>query len=639
MGDRGIGALLPTYVIAEIGVNHDGDPATARALVAAAAAAGADAAKFQLRDMGALYRTVAAGRDAEDLGTQYTLDLLDRVQLPVEDMLAAFDHAATLGIQPLCTPWDWPSAQVLDAYGMPAFKVASADLTNHELLGQLASLGRPLLVSTGMSTEEEIRESVAVLREAEAAYVLLHCNSAYPAPYRDLNLRYLERLSRIGDCVVGYSGHERGFHVPVAAVAMGARVVEKHITLDRTREGNDHKVSLEPAEFAAMVRAIREVEEALGTQKPRRVTQGEMLNRLSLAKSLVAARTLPRGHVVAPADVLVRSPGRGLQPNRRAELIGRRLDREVASGEFFYPGDVEDDAAGPRAFRFARPWGLPVRYHDFAALLAASNPDFLEFHLSYGDLDVDPDAAVPGVLDLGLVVHSPDLFPGDHVLDLASDDDAVRERSILELQRVIGVTRRLAPRFARAGRPFVVVSVGGSSLHAALPVSERPRLYARAAQALDRLDTDGVEVIAQTLPPFPWYLGGQRHCNLFVDPWETAEFARTSGYRLCLDVAHTRLACTHAGVSFQEAVEVLAPHTAHLHLVDAAGVDREGLQVGEGDVDWPVLTDQLDRLAPAASFIPEIWQGHAGGGAGFWVALERLERVEARGVPGQPSAQ
>ena len=268
MGGRLIDADQPCFIVAEIGLNHNGQVDVGRRLVDIAVAAGADCAKFQMRDMGSLYRNSGtAGDHREDLGPQYTLDLLDKFSLTVEEMVRLFDYCRAVGILPLCTPWDLASARILDEYGIPGFKVASADLTNHELLAALAETGRPVIMSTGMSTEEEILQSIGVLRSRGASYALLHCNSTYPAPFRDVQLRYMDRLAEVGDCVVGYSGHERGYHVPIAAVARGARIIEKHITLDRSWEGNDHKVSLLPGELSAMVRQIRDVEEALGVAR------------------------------------------------------------------------------------------------------------------------------------------------------------------------------------------------------------------------------------------------------------------------------------------------------------------------------------------------------------------------------------
>ncbi|TDX81153.1 N-acetylneuraminate synthase [Rathayibacter sp. PhB151] len=625
IGRHPVGEGHPAFVIAEVGNNHNGSVDFAKRLVDLALEAGADAVKFQLRDLDSLYRQGGGATAGEDLGAQYTIDLLRRFALPAEALFEVFDHAGDAGIDVLCTPWDSPSVQALVDYGVPGLKIASADLTNHDLLADAGARGLPLLLSTGMSRESEILESVALLRSLGTSYALLHTQSTYPAPYRDLNLAYLERLAEISGGVTGYSGHERGWHVPVAAVARGARIIEKHFTVDRAMEGNDHSVSLLPDEFGRMVAEIRDIESALGSAEPRGVSTGESMNRVSLAKSLVAARELRSGEVVRAADVAVRSPGRGLQPNELPRLLGRTLHRDVAAGGFFFDGDLRASTPAGRPFRFRRPWGLPVRYHDHAELLGASNPGFLEFHFSYRDLEIDVDDVFTARQERGFTTHLPDLFSGDFLVDLASFDRDVWERSIAEVQRTIGVTRSLSRWFRQDEDPMMVVTMGGFTRHAHVDPSRRPAMYARVAEALDRIDAGGVRLLAQTLPPYPWLMGGQQFHNLFVDPEDTAAFARETGTALCLDASHTKLATTFLGTSFSAAVELLAPLSAHLHLVDATGIDGEGVQIGEGEIDWPVFAAALDALAPGVPFIPEIWQGHVDSGEGFWTALERLE--------------
>jgi len=484
-----------------------------------------------------------------------------------------------------------------------------------------------------MSTEGEIRETVDLLRGVGAAFALLHCQSTYPAPFKDVNLRYLQRLAEIGRCPVGYSGHERGFHVPIAAVGLGAKIIEKHFTLDRDLEGNDHRVSLLPGEFAEMVTRIREVESALGTAAPRAVSTGEMMNRVNLAKSLIAARRIEAGETIAPDAVDIKSPGRGLQPNALNRLVGRTAQRTLEPGDFFYATDLGDAAPRGRQYSFSRPWGLPVRYHDIASMTRDCTPDFLEFHFSYKDLELD----LAGVFDdhetplpMAYACHSPDLFAGDFLLNLASADDEHWERSIAELQRVVDLTRSMRPYFGGGGveilDPVVIASLGGFTSSAHVTPDQLPAMYARVAAALDRIDDAGVRLCAQTLPPFPWYMGGQLFCNLFVNPADTASWAEKYDRRLCLDVSHSKLAANFHGQPFSEAIDQLAPHADHLHLVDATGVDGEGVQVGEGEVDWALLAQQLATLSPDAGFIPEIWQGHVNDGEGFWIALERLEQ-------------
>jgi N-acetylneuraminate synthase len=259
--------------------------------------------------------------------------------------------------------------------------------------------------------------------------------------------------------------------------------------------------------------------------------------------------------------------------------------------------------------------------------LSASNPDFLEFHLSFRDMDEDYLRYFDRVFDLDLKVHSPDIFAGDHLLDLANPDERHRDRSIRELQRVIDLTRSLKPFFKRATRPIIIASLGGFTSDRLLEPDEVEARYARLAESLKLLDSDGVEIIGQTLPPFPWYFGGQLFLNLFVKPEDTARFCRAQKLRLCFDISHTKLACNHYRLSFKNAVDALAPLTAHYHIADADGVDGEGLQIGDGQIDFPAFIEQANRLSPSASFIPEIWQGHKNDGEGFWTALDRLEKL------------
>ena len=632
IGRHTVGEGHPALLIAEIGNNHQGDVDRAKRLVDLAKEAGADAVKFQLRDLDSLYRQGAvSASEGEDLGPQYTMNLLAKFSFTPEQMIETLDHCRAVDIDAFCTPWDEPSLRVLSDYGVPALKTASADLTNHDLLRACAAEHLPLLVSTGMSTEDEIVAAVDVLRRAGAQFALLQCQSTYPAPFKDVHLRYMDRLAELGDCPVGYSGHERGIHVPVAAVARGAHVIEKHFTDDKTLEGNDHQVSLLPDEFADMVSRVREVESALGSGESRAVSTGELMNRANLAKSLVATRRLEIGEHVTRDAVTVKSPGRGLQPNHLDALIGRPTRRVVDAGDFFYASDVSDTVTEGRAYTFRRPWGVPVRYHDARRLITDNpvNPDFLEFHLSAHDVEMDAETIdrllggrFPGMT---YAVHCPDLYPGDFIIDLASEDEAVWERSIVEVQRVIDITRDLAGWFDADQPPVVICTMGGFTRDRFIPPEERPARYARIAQALERVDENDVRLTSQTLPPFPWLMGGQQHHNLFMGLEDTVEFCRQYDRRLTLDLSHSKLAANYTRRPFSEYVEQLAPLTDHLHIVDAEGVDGEGPQIGEGEIDWATTATQLDRLAPGVPFIPEIWQGHVDNGAGFWTALDRLE--------------
>jgi sialic acid synthase SpsE len=615
------------FVIAEIGNNHQGSVELGKQLIDAAITAGADAVKFQLRNREALYRRKADGSRAEDLGVEYIQDLLDKVDLSVEQHRQLRAYCAERNVTYICTPWDEPSVDALASFDVAALKIASADLCNPYLIAKAASLRKPLILSTGMSFEHEIVRTIAQLNALNAPFALLHCNSTYPAPEGDIQLRYLRRLQELHS-TIGYSGHERGTAISLGAVALGAKLVERHITLDRGMEGPDHLASLEPAEFKQLTDGIRQLEQALPWQGPgRRVSQGELLNRENLSKSVIAARDIKAGTAITQAMLRVASPGQGLPPYRLPELIGKPAARDIASGGFLFESDIAGQQAdGKLNFHLPIRWGVPVRYHDFLDYRRRVTPDLYEFHLSYRDLSVKPQPFLAQVNCSRLVVHAPELFENSELLDLASDDLAYRERCIVNLQRVVDATQQIAEFFPKADGRLIVANVGGISADAPFPFAHRAELYRRFYESHGRVNFGNTELIPQNMAPFPWHFGGQRHQNIFMMPDELATQAREHGLRLCLDLSHLSMTCFHFGLDFQQELALLLPYTAHLHVADAKGVNGEGVPMGTGDVNWPKTWAQI-KQHPQVSFIPEVWQGHKDHGAGFWSALEMLQTL------------
>ncbi|MBA6067164.1 N-acetylneuraminate synthase family protein [Pseudomonas mosselii] len=615
------------YVIAEAGNNHNGSLALAKQLVDAAVAAGADCVKFQLRNREALYRRKADGSRAEDLGVEYIQDLLDKVELSLDEHRQVRDYCAQQGITYLCTPWDEPSVDALAGFDVAALKIASADLSNPYLIAKAASLGKPLILSTGMSFEHEIIRAIEQLNALGTSFALLHCNSAYPAPETDIQLGYMRRLQELHG-LIGYSGHERGIAITLGAVALGAKLVERHITLDRNMEGPDHLASLEPTEFRQLVDGIRQLELALPWQGPgRHASQGELLNRENLGKSVIAARDIPRGAVLDQGMLRVASPGQGLPPYRLPELLGKPAQRDIAQGDFLFESDLQEQPAEQKlAFDMPLRWGVPVRYHDFLDYRRRIEPDLFEFHLSYRDLSLKPQLFLAQVECSRLVVHAPELFENSELLDLVADDPAYRRRSIDNLQRVVDATLQIGEFFPAADARLIVANIGGFSADAPRPLAMRPELYERFHDACRQVDFAGTELIPQNMAPFPWHFGGQRHQNIFMMPDELAAQAREHGLRLCLDLSHLQMTCFHFGLDFQAALALLLPHSAHLHVADAKGTNGEGVLMGTGDIDWPASWAQI-RQHPEVSFIPEIWQGHKDHGAGFWSALTYLQSL------------
>jgi len=335
IGNKLIGPGQPVFVIAEAGVNHNGDLKLARVLIDVAVEAGADAVKFQTfrADRLATPDAPKAEYQLQTTGNaESQFEMLQRLELSADAHRELQAYCHERGIIFLSTPFDEEAVELLDDLGVPAFKISSGDLTNSPLLEQVAGKGRPVILSTGMSELSELIEAVSVLNTAGCENpVLLHCVSNYPADPVEINLRAMQTMRSAFDVPVGFSDHTEGIDVAVAAVALGACVIEKHFTLDRTLPGPDHRASLEPAELRELVRSIRRVETALGNG--RKVPTASELETATVARrSLVAARDIPAGVTLERDMVVMRRPGTGMSPAMLNTLIGRRTVRQIAAG-------------------------------------------------------------------------------------------------------------------------------------------------------------------------------------------------------------------------------------------------------------------------------------------------------------------
>lgn len=621
IGNQLIGEGHPTYIIAEIGVNHNGILQYAFDLIDAAVKAGVDAVKFQKRNLEDLYpEKYLKDANVGEKNLNYLLPILQRVELTNDDYYRLVDYCQEKEVTFLCSAFDASSADFLDSLGVPAFKVASADMINLPLLEHLINKKKPLIVSTGMSRIEEVERTVNFLKDREAKFALLHCNSTYPAAFEDVNLRFMDRLREF-DVPVGYSGHERGIAVSTVASALGASIIERHITLDRTMDGPDHAASLEPHGFKKMVRDIRTTEVAMGSGKEKYMTRGEILNREVLAKSLVASRDIQAGETVTPEMVNVKGPGQGLSPQQYLELIGQTVSRDIQAEEPFLQKDLGEEITLDVEHVLPMQWGFVVRFNDYKQVLEYQ-PQLLEFHFT----DKDLDEPYPGdQLEVGLVVHAPE-FWSNHLVDLCTFDDIYRDKSIKLLQKSINVARKMAPYFK--GEPKVVVHPGAASLDE--PIKDVQGLYDNLKDSVNRLETEGVELLLENLPPHPWYFGGQWLTNAFMDAYEIRDFLDDMDLMMCYDTSHHKLYCNWAQEEFYQQVEALLPYISHLHLSDASGLDGEGLQIGEGTIDW----EKFFRVAHTyhGTMIPEIWRGHQRSGEGFKIAINRLSDAYYRAV-------
>lgn len=334
LGSKVVSDESDAYVIAEIGANHQGERDIALQLVRAAAAAGADAVKFQKRDNKRLF--TAEGYSApyineNSFGATYG-EHREALELGEDDYKAIQDEAEALGIDFFATAFDLPSVDFLMALGVPAFKIASFDLTNAPLLERIASTHVPTVLSTGGGTQESVDAAVQVFSDAGTEVAVLQCTSGYPPSFEELNLQVISTFrERYPELVIGFSGHDSGIAMAVLAFALGARIVEKHFTLNRAMKGTDHAFSLEPDGLRKMVRDLRRARMAMGDGVKRRF-DSEIAPHQKLAKMIVAARDLEEGRVLQEADLDYRSPGTGIPPAGRDLVVGKTLVRALSEG-------------------------------------------------------------------------------------------------------------------------------------------------------------------------------------------------------------------------------------------------------------------------------------------------------------------
>ncbi len=324
------------YIIAEAGVNHNGSLQTAKELVDAAKEAGADCVKFQTFRPEALVTGQAAKADYQQKSsgaTETQLDMLKKLALVEEDFADLKNYCKKRKIDFLSTAFDLDSIDFLSRLGCEIWKIPSGEITNYPYLVKIARLHQNAILSTGMSSLDEVERAYHLLKEHGAGEItLLQCTTEYPAPVEDVNLQAMITMKEHFGCRVGYSDHTEGIEIAVAAAAMGASVIEKHFTLDKTMEGPDHKASLEPGELKEMIRTIRNVEKALGNGV-KAASESERKNQTAARKSIVAKRRIARGEVFTEDNITTKRPGNGISPMQWPDVLGMKAIRDYEEDE------------------------------------------------------------------------------------------------------------------------------------------------------------------------------------------------------------------------------------------------------------------------------------------------------------------
>ncbi len=328
------------YIIAEIGVNHNGNLILAKKLIDASIEAGADAVKFQKRNLESLYRKESLKNpNSESQGFEILLAELKEIELSKEDYVDIVNYCRERKITFLCTPWDTTSVDFLEQFGTPAYKIASGDMTNFPLIKYISKTGKPMIISTGMSKIEEVEKMVNFVKTLNVPFVLLHANSTYPSPIESLNVSLIPEYMKKFGVPIGFSDHEIGIIGSLTAANMGAVIIERHITLDKKMKGLDHSSSLEPNEFKELVTMIRLSEKAKG--KPiKKMTRAEVLQREVVSKSIISMSDINEGEFFSDTNMDVKGPEKGLSAQYFFDMIGKKSPRKIKKGEYLLEEDM-----------------------------------------------------------------------------------------------------------------------------------------------------------------------------------------------------------------------------------------------------------------------------------------------------------
>ena len=332
--------MSKTIIIAEAGVNHNGSLELAKQLVKKACEAGVDYVKFQTFKSEKVVSKNAKKADYQIENTgkkqESQLEMVKKLELSYDDHQTLVDYCKELGIKFFSTAFDFDSIEYLHSLGLGLWKIPSGEVTNYPFLKRIATYNEKIILSTGMCDMVDVRAAVDALYKnglSKDNLILLHCNTEYPTPFEDVNLKAMDALRKEFGVEVGYSDHTKGIEVPIAAVALGATVIEKHFTLDRNMEGPDHKASLEPDELKAMVSAIRNIEKAVGGDGTKHVSESERKNIAIARKSIVAACDIKAGETFTEKNLTVKRPGNGITPMRWEEVVGTRAVRDFGEDE------------------------------------------------------------------------------------------------------------------------------------------------------------------------------------------------------------------------------------------------------------------------------------------------------------------
>ncbi|MEP2777804.1 N-acetylneuraminate synthase family protein [Parasphingorhabdus sp.] len=600
-------------VIAELGINHRGSSEIAKQLIDVAAKAGAWGAKFQYRAKEGFYQATHEIGDeilSQEIDESYIApsEILELARLIQQQGMAAgisffkFEDAADFG----------DSIHEFDF-----FKVPSAELLNLPLIRSLAGLGKPIILSTGGHSEDDIFQAIDLTNDiADVSY--LHCISNYPVLLGNQQMLFLNTLRQKTNAPIGYSSHDRDWEVCLIAAANGATVFERHLTMDKNGKGIDDSSSSDPEEFTRLCGLLNAFETIQGTPH-REINQGERINMQNLGSSLYASKAIAIGDAVSTDNTVIKAPRKGLTwgdlAKRNLSTVRRPVHVGTAVSDLHFTDPKPPLGPDLIAFCDKKQLSIPLRLHDAQVLQSRFPILNNELHLSYEEVGALGSAMEVELKKLDLTrhysIHIPDYIDSKTLIDPMSADERTRLGSLQVIESCVDLALELV---ARTGASVPIVG----SFSRLLPDGKKPT-YQRLQDVLDTAGRQrGVPIYPQWLPRIAWYFGGADVLDMFCGA-DDIEIVNEIGMELCLDLSHLILSANYAKHDWKKWCEQLMPLSRHLHIADANGIDGEGIEFGQGD-----LGDPLPYIDGPGRKVLEVWQGHLSDGDGFENAIRQL---------------
>lgn len=615
MGISDLKAIYSVKVIAEIGINHNGEKDIARQLIVAASKAGVQCIKFQYRNIDRTYSD-----NKNEIGDEILDTEIRRSYLSPGDLNELCDYGKSLGLEVGISFFIVEDVNDFDGRlsNFDFFKVPSPELKNVELINCLLNLGRPVYISTGAHDELAIEETFHALNGDN--WNPFHCITNYPTELFNSRLGYLKYLQKKWNKLVGYSSHESDWRACIAALALGARWIERHITLDKGMDGLDHSTSSTPEEFAELVIYAKYADVMLEGDGPRVANQGEKMNLQNLGRSYHIIKPIQAGTVLVDNAISYRSPATGIGVNQIKNFYGKKLVREGCVGQplseslFSVTPDMTSDQI---EFLDVKKVSLPARFHDLPKLRSAFPIRNFEMHLSYTELSTEIDESLFRASER-YSIHLPDYISSTELINPFSKNRSIRERSLKIFENTLALATHL---FELTGVRVPLVS--------SLSVVDNgiENFYINCNALAEKYSDEGIELTYQTLPPFAWYFGGSVPLNAYCSPVDWTYIAEME-IPITLDLSHLIMGCNYYHHDLKSAIDQLLPATKHIHLSLADGIDGEGVGFSELSSQNKQLILQMLSL-PQVKVI-EVWQGHLNEFKGFRDSMMQLYTL-ARG--------